>query len=142
MSWLGRGAWTILALIFVGALGRALVHQSAPATVNQGHGFARIGDEIMVKHGKWVCASSKDALDEVTQWAVRGDSQEMLLVMRRTHSFLLAPDGWEVKILDSSWFTRKVRVLGWLDPDDGRVHAYPEEQRIGRECWVPMEAVQ
>ena len=111
-------------------------------SAEQHHHPANIGDVVMVNHGAWVCASSKDALDEVTKWATRGDSREMLNALRRSRSFMLMPDGWQVKILDVSWFTRKVRVLGWLDPDDHRIHAYPEETRIGRECWVPMEAVQ
>ena len=95
----------------------------------------------MVRPGKWLCGSTKEALDEMTKWAVRGDSAEMLRAMRRTRSFMLTPDGFQVKILDWSFTARKVRVIGWLDPDDGRIHAYPEETRIGRECWVPFEAV-
>lgn len=144
MGWIGLAAWTILALIFIRVLWLAPSTGPSPADsspASQSRGHAKIGDVVMVNNGKWVCASSKDALDEVLKWAVRGDSQEMLLALRRTGSFMLLPDGWQVKILDSSWITRKVRVLGWLDPDDGRVHAYPEEQRIGRECWVPTEAI-
>jgi len=147
--WLGRALLAMLALTLIRVLLHSPVARSAPAfqaspaaAVDQPRGLANIGDVVMVKHGPWVCASSKDALDEVAKWAARGDTQEMLLALRRTRSFMLMPDGWQVKILDQSWFTRKVRVLGWLDPDDGRVHAYPEEHRIGRECWVPMEAVQ
>jgi hypothetical protein len=147
--WLGRVLLGILALIFIRAAFLPPGARSAPAfkaspvaAVGQPRRLANIGDVVMVKPGPWVCASSKDALDEATKRAVRGDTQEMLLTLRRTRSFMLMPDGWQVKILDQSWFTRKVRVLGWLDPDDGRVHADPEETRIGRECWVPMEAVQ
>jgi hypothetical protein len=139
MGWIGREVWTILALVFVRALWFAPGTPPSPAAPSRG--LAKIGDVVMMNHGKWVCASSKDALDEVLKWAVRGDNQEMLLALRRTGSFMLMPDGWQVKILDASWITRKVRVLGWLDPDDGQIHAYPDEQRIGRECWVPMEAI-
>lgn len=147
--WLGRALLVILALTFVRAMflapgARSAAASSAPqaAATGQSRARAEIGDVVMVNHGSWVCASSKDAFDEVTKWATRGDTQEMLLALRSTRSFLLSPDGWKVKILDKSWLTTRVRVLGWLDPDDGRVHAYPGEARIGRECWVPMEAVQ
>jgi len=106
-----------------------------------GSEFAHTGEVVMVNHGPYACASSKAALDEITKWAVRNDRQEMLLTMQRTRSFMLAPDGYQVKILDSTFATRKVRVLGWLDPDDGKIHAYPEDNHIGRECWTPVEAV-
>jgi hypothetical protein len=102
---------------------------------------AGVGSVVMVRPGKWICGSTKESLGEMTKWAVRGDTAEMLRTMRRTRSFMLTPDGFQVKILDSSFPARKVRVTGWLDPDDGRIHAYPEEARIGRECWVPFEAV-
>ena len=75
----------------------------------------------------------------MNKWAVRGD-REMFQVMRRTHSFALQ-DGTQVKVLDFSFPATKVRVLGQLNPEDGRVHAYPEDARIGRECWVASEAV-
>ncbi len=117
---------------------------SAATTETPTATFHKIGDVVMVKHGPWVCAPSADALDEIVSWAVRKDTLEMLNVMRRTGSFLLSPDGWQVKILDSGWSlgARKIRVIGWPDLDDGQIHAYPEEQRIGRECWVQVEAVQ
>ena len=102
---------------------------------------AHVGDTVMVGPGQWVCASTKEAYDQISKWRVRGDSEEMLRTLQLTRSFLLVPDGFQVKILDSSFILRKVRVMGWLDPDDGRIHAYPEETRIGRECWVPFEAV-
>jgi hypothetical protein len=102
---------------------------------------AHVGDTVMVRPGQWVCASTKEAYDQIAKWRVRGDSEEMLRTLQLTRSFLLVPDGFQVKIIDSSFLLRKVRVLGWLDPDDGRIHAYPEETRIGRECWVPFEAV-
>ena len=49
--------------------------------------------------------------------------------------------GSRVKILDLGFMYSKIRVTGWLDPDDGKVHAYSDEVRIGRECWVPSEAL-
>lgn len=102
---------------------------------------AHVGDTVMVRSGKWLCGSTEEALDEMTKWAVRGDSDEMLRAMQRTGSFMLTPDGFQVKILDWSFTARKIRVIGWLDPDDGRIHAYPEDARIGKECWVATEAV-
>jgi hypothetical protein len=101
---------------------------------------AGIGDDVMVHSGPWICGSTKEALGEMVKRAVRHDSSEMFRTMRRTHSFALT-DGFQVKILDRGFVSSKVRVTGWLDPDDGRIHAYPEEKRIGRECWVPSEAV-
>ena len=100
---------------------------------------AGVGDVVIVHSGLWVCGSTKEAFWEMTKWAVRGD-KEMFRVMRRTSSFGLR-DGAQVKILDLGITATKVRVLGQLDPEDGRVHAYPEDVRIGRECWVASEAV-
>ena len=109
---------------------------TSPSTTTAG-----IGDVVMVHPGYWVCGSTKEALDEMVKWAVRNDNDEMLRTMQRTHSFAFVPAGFQVKILDSGVATRKVRVTGWLDPDDGRIHAYPEEKRIGRECWVSSAAL-
>jgi hypothetical protein len=102
---------------------------------------AHTGDVVMVKPGYWPCGSSKEALDEMIKWALLKDNEEMFRVMRRTDSFALTPDGFQLKVLDRSFTMAKVRVLGWLDPDDGKIHAYPEENRIGKECWVVTEAV-
>jgi hypothetical protein len=97
------------------------------------------GDAIMVNPGFWVCGSTKEAFWAMTKEAVSG-SREMFGTMRRTHSFALQ-DGAQVKVLDVGIVASKVRVLGQLDADDDRVHAYPEDARIGRECWVASEAV-
>ena len=122
--------------------GRSTSPEPRPASTTSPNATAAgIGDVVMVHPGYWVCGSTKEALDEMVKWAVRNDNDEMLRTMQRTHSFAFVPQGFQVKILDSGVATRKVRVTGWLDPDDGRIHAYPEEKRIGRECWVASEAV-
>jgi hypothetical protein len=122
--------------------GRSTSPEPRPASTTSPNATAAgIGDVVMVRPGYWVCGSTKEALDEMVKWAVRNDNDEMLRTMQRTHSFAFVPQGFQVKILDSGVATRKVRVTGWLDPDDGRIHAYPEEKRIGRECWVASEAV-
>jgi hypothetical protein len=93
----------------------------------------------MVHGGPWICGSTKEAFSEATRRAVDG-SAEMFNTIRRTHSFMLL-DGTQVKVLDRGFISSEVRVLGQFDPDDGRVHAWPEDRRIGHECWVASEAV-
>ena len=60
--------------------------------------------------------------------------------MRGTRSFALQ-DCAQVRILDVGIAASKLRVLEQFDPDDSRIHAYPEDARIGRECRVASEAV-
>jgi hypothetical protein len=74
------------------------------------------------------------------KWAVLNDSEGMFRTMRRTGSFMVR-EGDQVKILGLGFGTSEVRVLGMLDPDDGVIHAYPEDKRIGHECWTATEAV-
>jgi hypothetical protein len=69
------------------------------------------------------CGSTKDALDEMTKWAVRHDTNECVRVMIRTHSTLLK-QGEMVKVLDRGFFTAKVRIIS-----------------RGNECWIPSEAI-
>jgi hypothetical protein len=75
----------------------------------------------------------------MTKSALTGKSA-MFAAMRRSRSFALQ-DGAQVEVLEAGLAATRVRVSGQLDPDDGRVHAYPEDARIGRECWVASEAV-
>jgi len=132
----GPQKW-IIALLVIGIFLMVVLAHLVPTTTSPSD---LTGGVVMVNHGRWVCGSSKEAHDEITKWVVLKDNEEMLQVMRRTNSFAL-PDGYQVKILDRGFATTKVRVLGWLDPDDGKIHAYPEDNRIGRECWVTTEAV-
>jgi hypothetical protein len=104
-----------------------------------GRTTANVGDDIMVHGGPWICGSTKEAFSEITRQAVNG-SGEMSNAVRRTHSFMLL-DGTQVKVLGLGIAASKVRVLGQFDPDDGRVHAWPEDGRVGRECWAASEAL-
>ena len=94
---------------------------------------------VLVKPGFWPCGSTKDAYWEITKSALTGKAA-MFAAMRRTHSFALQ-DGAQVTVLDFGIAATRVRVIGQLDPGDGRVHAYPEDGRVGRVCWVASEAV-
>lgn len=69
------------------------------------------------------CGSSKDALDEITKWAVLHDTKECVRVVIRTHSSVLK-QGDMVKVLDRGFFTTKIRIL-----------------ETDSECWVPSEAI-
>jgi hypothetical protein len=97
------------------------------------------GGAVIVKPGLWPCGSTKAAFWEMTRLSVNG-KRELFGTMRRTHSFALQ-DGAQVEVLEVGLAATRVRVSGQFDPDDGRVHAYPEDARIGRECWVASEAV-
>jgi hypothetical protein len=93
-----------------------------------------IGDVVVAK-GPRFCSPSEEALNEVTRVAVKTrDDQESGLAAARTHSILLPDREWRVKIIDDTMFARKVRLLSRVDGQTDR--------RIGRECWVAMEAVQ
>jgi hypothetical protein len=93
-----------------------------------------IGDVVVAK-GPRFCSPSEEALDQVTRVAVKTrDDQESVLAAARTHSILLPDREWRVKIIDDTMFSRKVRLLSRVDGDTDR--------RVGRECWVTMEAVQ
>ena len=98
------------------------------------------GDKKM----SWTCAPTTDALDEVLQWITKGDETEARRVSLRTQSIRVT-SGQKVKILDSGFATKKVRVLSaadgqvWMKDEKGWFSADP---RIGRECWVVAEAVQ
>ena len=100
---------------------------------------AMSGQTVIVDPGTWVCGSTPAAFWELTRAAVRKDGS-LTKTMNLTHSFALI-DGTQVKVLERGAAATKVRVAGQYDPDDRRVHAWPEDRRIGRECWVASEAV-
>jgi len=94
---------------------------------------AHIGDTVTVGGARpFICGSSKDAYDEAMKWAVLNDQLEMARSLAKTRSTLLMP-GTRVKILDSSFLLRKVRVL---DSDKLSALLPPD-----KECWVALEAV-
>jgi hypothetical protein len=138
-SWYG---WLILAVVVAAIIfvaNNSGGPTSRPALPPSTTTLANVGDEVMVHGGPWICGSTKEAFSEVTGEAVNGKGQ-MLNAIRRTHSFMLL-DGTQVKAQDIGIVASKVRVLGQFDPDDGRVHAWPEDARVGRECWVASEAL-
>jgi len=69
------------------------------------------------------CGSSKDALEEMTKWAIRGDAEKGVSVMIGTRSVFL-DQGEVVKVLERTPTATKVRIL-----------------KSGNECWVLSEAV-
>jgi hypothetical protein len=104
-----------------------------------------IGDTAIVAegHGYWPCGSSREALDEMLKWYARKDEAEIKRTMGRTRSIGIV-GGMRVKIIDSGFGERKVRVLtndageSVLRDEKG---SFPADPRIGRECWVVSEAV-
>lgn len=94
------------------------------------------GTQANGREGFWPCGSTPEAFDEMEKWAVRNDSDEVKITMRRTHSIGLTA-GLKVKILDVGFGKRKVRVLGLMSEG----HLYAEDPRTGNECWVVTEAL-
>jgi hypothetical protein len=117
----------------------AAQHGQSAAAGAVSNSSASVGGAVIVKPGFWACGATKDAYWEMTKSALTGKA-EMFAAMRRTHSFALQ-DGAQVEVLEIGLAESRVRVLGQFDPDDGRVHAYPEDARIGRACWVASEAL-
>jgi len=108
-----------------------LPETSPPSPASSSTG--RIGETTTVTGDKpWICGSSKEAFDEATKWAELNDNSEMARSLAKTRSTLLMP-GSRVKILESSFFLRKVRVL---DTDKLSALLPPD-----KECWVAFEAV-
>jgi hypothetical protein len=115
--------------------------QQAPANGSR----ADIGETLTVQRAKgfWVCASTPDALREMLKWVVADDQAEVKRTMVRTHS-IAVNGGMKVKVLDIGFGKRKIRVL---TNDAGEMYlrdekgAFPADPRIGRECWVPSEAL-
>jgi len=123
----------VFALMVLGRIGKR-------PGFSQAESHTGLGAIVTVKSGKWPCASTTQAYDQIMKWAAAGDSGEMLRVLRTTRSFLLI-DNYRVKILQSGFTKSRVRVAGFYDPDDQRVHVDQEIANIGRECWVPNEAL-
>jgi hypothetical protein len=107
-------------------------------TVNIARGIQSNGNE-----GFWPCGSTREAFDEMMKLAGRRDDPEVKIAMRRTHSIGLV-GGMQVKILDTEFGKRKVRVLtndageAYLKDEQG---VFPADPRIGTECWVASEAL-
>ena len=107
-----------------------------------------IGETVTVRqsNGFWPCGSTTEALDELTKWAVRGDSAEVRRTLFKTRSIGI-DGGMKVKILDTRGFLiqqRKVRVLtnsageAYGRDEQGQ---FPADPRIGHECWVDSQAL-
>jgi len=106
---------------------------------------AEVGETVTVRqaNGFWPCGSTTQAFDDLMKWAVRGDNAGVRRSMNLTRSIGLN-GGMSVKILDIGLGKRKVRVLSdtvgetYLRDEQG---VFPADPRIGRECWVGVEAL-
>jgi len=144
----GNRRFALLGIAVTGLVGcTALIYTSgtkgnsagAPAT-RRG---PRIGDDASLTRTT-ACGSTQEALDEMTKWITRNDSPEALRVMGRTHS-ILVEKGMQAKVIDGTMFTRKIRILtntsgeSMLRDEQG---AFVADPRIGKECWLPFEALE
>jgi hypothetical protein len=138
LTGLGRWAFAGLSFLVVILLAAALFgpREGPTADIGETVNVAR-GTQSNGTEGFWPCGSTMAALDEMVNWAVRGDSAEVKRVMARTQSIALT-SGLRVKILDTGFGKRKVRVLG--NYADGPRYAQ-EDPRTGVECWVATEAL-
>ena len=114
----------------------------------------KIGDTVKIafarqangREGYWPCGSSKEALDEMTKWAGRGDEAELKLVMRSTKSIALTA-GLRVKVLEAGGFPYSIRKVRVVANSDGQAYLrdeqgeFPADPRIGHECWIVNEAL-
>lgn len=97
--------------------------------------------EYVIVYKPWPCGSSKDALSEITKWAVRNDTREMAIAMARTGSALLIP-GTRIKILDTGIMSSKVRIVRMGDLASSGLSGSSKYYGFsGQECWVHSEAV-
>jgi hypothetical protein len=111
----------------------AALGTSAPPSSPSNSGTAHTGETVTVGGNRpWICGSTKEAFDDAMKWATLNDTPEVAHSLARTHSTLLTP-GTRVKVLDSTMFTRKVRVLG----TDKLSALLPPN----KECWVVFEAL-
>lgn len=114
-----------------------------PPPSNRPHKNAAASDGgyVVIQKG-WPCGSSKNALSEITKWAVQKDTAEMARTMAITGSALLIP-GTRVKILDTGFMSSKIRIIRMGDPADSGLSGKSSLYYgfAGQECWAPSEAV-
>jgi hypothetical protein len=129
---------TVLCVIVLAIISAVVSPTTPPSTTTAAH-----IDETATILQMRPCSPTKEALDEVVKWSVLHDEPEFNRTMRTTHSFVVEA-GMRVKVLDSGFATRKIRVLtntageDYLKDEQGVFAADP---RIGRECWVDFEAL-
>jgi hypothetical protein len=117
--------------------------QTLPAASPPSTAAVHVGDTVTVLQVR-PCSPTEDGLSELLKWSVRGDTAEFNRAMTRTGSIGIVP-GMKVKVLDTGFGKRKVRVLtndageAYLKDEQG---TFPADTRIGRECWVNSEALQ